>query len=81
MAAGLALLVPDLPDWIRMFVEPGFARGVDPVSADSIAAALEWFVNHSTQRQAMGARARTKIEVEWNYDTAFAPLLGAMSGV
>jgi glycosyltransferase involved in cell wall biosynthesis len=79
MAAGLALLVSELPDWTRIFVEPGFARAADPTNTDSITAALEWFVNHPNQRQAMAARARTKIEADWNYDTAFAPIIGVLS--
>lgn len=79
MAAGLALLVSDLPDWTRTFVEPGFARAADPTKTDSLAAALEWFVNHPGQRQAMAARARAKIEADWNYDTVFAPILDVLS--
>jgi glycosyltransferase involved in cell wall biosynthesis len=79
MAAGLALLISDRPDWNRMFAEPGFARAVDSTNADSVAAALEWFVNHPDERQAMATRARTKIEADWNYDTLFAPILGVLS--
>ena len=79
MAAGLALLVSDLPDWTRMFVEPGFARAADPTSTDSLFAALEWFVNHAHERQEMAARGRAMIESIWNYETVFAPLLKALS--
>jgi hypothetical protein len=79
MAAGLALLVSDLPDWTRMFVEPGYARAADPTSADSIFAALEWFFNHAHERQDMVARGQTMIESTWNYETVFAPILKALS--
>jgi len=79
MAAGLALLVSDLPDWTRMFVEPGFARAADPTSTDSLFAALEWFVNHAHERQEMAARGRAMIESIWNYETVFASLLKALS--
>jgi glycosyltransferase involved in cell wall biosynthesis len=79
MAAGLPLLVSDLPDWTRMFVEPGFARAADPRSTESLFAALEWFVNHAHERQEMAARGRAMIESTWNYETAFAPLLKALS--
>ena len=34
MAAGLALLVSDLPDWTRMFVEPGFGFACNPADVD-----------------------------------------------
>jgi hypothetical protein len=79
MAAGLALLVSDRPDWTRMFVEPGFARAADPTSADSVFAALEWFVNHAHERQEMAARAKVMIEAAWNYETVFAPILKMLS--
>lgn len=75
MASGLSLLVSDLPEWNKMFVETGFARAVDPASEISIAGALEWFLTHPEQRRAMSARARRKIETDWNYDRAFATLL------
>jgi glycosyltransferase involved in cell wall biosynthesis len=79
MAAGLALLVSDLPDWTRMFVEPGFARAADPTSADSLLAALEWFLNHGHERQEMAARGKTMIESAWNYETVFAPILKSLT--
>ena len=79
MAAGLALLVSNIPDWTRMIVEPGFARAVDPTNTESLAAALEWFVDHADQRRTMAARAQAKIQADWNYDTVFAPILCALS--
>jgi glycosyltransferase involved in cell wall biosynthesis len=79
MSAGLALLVSDLPDWTRMFVEPGFGLACNPADADSISAALGWFIDHPEGRRAMAARARNKIEAVWNYDTVFAPILGVLS--
>lgn len=78
MAAGLALLVSDRPDWRDMFVRPGYARDCDPTDPASIAAALTWFVDHPAERRAMGVRCRAKIEAEWNYDVAFAPVVAAL---
>jgi glycosyltransferase involved in cell wall biosynthesis len=79
MAAGLALLVSDLGDWREMFVKPGFALPCDPADPASIAAALDWFVAHDAERAAMAQRARAKIEADWNYETAFAPILQSLS--
>ena len=79
MAAGLALLVSDRPDWCRMFAARGFARVCDPMDPGSIAAALSWFINHPAERRAMGASGRAKILAAWNYDTAFAPIICALA--
>lgn len=79
MAAGLALLVPDRPDWHDMFVKPGYAQACDPADPASIAAALVWFLEHPAERRAMGANGRAKIAAEWNYDAAFAPVICALS--
>jgi glycosyltransferase involved in cell wall biosynthesis len=78
MAAGLALLVSDLPDWSKTFV-PGFGRSCNPDDPDSIAAALSWFLDHPKERSATGARGRAKIAADWNYDTAFAPIIAELS--
>jgi glycosyltransferase involved in cell wall biosynthesis len=78
MAAGLALLVSDLPDWTRMFVEPGFGVACNPADADSISAALGWFIDHPEERRTMAARARNKIEAEWNYDIQFRAVLESL---
>jgi glycosyltransferase involved in cell wall biosynthesis len=78
MAAGLALLVSDKPDWRDMFVGPGYARACDPTDPASIAAALTWFLDHPAERRAMGTSGRAKIAAEWNYDTAFEPVIGTL---
>ena len=80
MAAGLPMLVSNLQDWQDIFVEPGYARACNPDDIDSMIAALHWFIDHPIERQAMGLRARAKIETEWNYDTAFAPIAAAIVG-
>jgi glycosyltransferase involved in cell wall biosynthesis len=80
MAAGLALLVSDRPDWKTMFVTPGFGLACDPADTESLSAALTWFIDHPEQRRAMAARARDKIETEWNYDTQFRSMLQLLQG-
>jgi glycosyltransferase involved in cell wall biosynthesis len=80
MAAGLALLISERPDWCDMYVTPGYARSCDSADPASIAAALSWFLDHPAERRAMGTSGRNKIETEWNYESAFAPVLSALAG-
>jgi glycosyltransferase involved in cell wall biosynthesis len=81
MAQGLALLVSDLPDWKTMFVDPGFGLACTPTDVDSLLVALGWFIDHPEARKAMGARARNKIEAEWNYDTQFRAILESLESI
>jgi glycosyltransferase involved in cell wall biosynthesis len=78
LAAGLALLVTDRPEWQRMFVEPGFARDCTPESVESIRTSLRWLLEHPRERAAMGERGRQRILAEWNYERQFAPVLARM---
>jgi glycosyltransferase involved in cell wall biosynthesis len=78
MAAGLALLVSDWPDWRDMFVGPGYARACDPTDPASITTALTWFLDHPAERRAMAECCRAKIAGEWNYDSAFEPVMSAL---
>jgi glycosyltransferase involved in cell wall biosynthesis len=75
MAGGLALLVPDAPEWRATFVEPGFGLAVDQRSAASIAGAIRRLVADPLLRAEMGRRGQRKISTEWNYETAFAPVM------
>jgi len=79
MAAGLPILVSDLEGWREMFVAPGYARACRPHDPQSIAEALHWFLTHDEERRSMAARARARIEADWNYDTQFAPVLEAIT--
>lgn len=75
LAAGLALLVTDLPDWRATFVDAGLALGCRPSSAESIATALGALVEDSPRRQAMGKAGRARVAADWNYERTFSPAL------
>jgi glycosyltransferase involved in cell wall biosynthesis len=81
MAAGLALLVSDLPDWKTMFVDPGFGLACAPTDLDSLSAALAWFLEHPQERRAIAARGRAKIDADWNYDTRFRAVLESLASM
>jgi len=75
MAAGLAVLVPDAPDWQATYVDRGFGLACNSESVDSLVAALSWMLTHPAERQAMGERGRRQVLEEWNYEQAFAPVM------
>ncbi len=81
MASGLALVVADLPDWRKTYVEPGYGLACDPASVDSIASALVWLASHPADRVAMGERGRQQVLRRWNYERAFAPVLARITGL
>jgi glycosyltransferase involved in cell wall biosynthesis len=80
MAAGLPLLVSDLPDWVNTFVEPGYGRSCDPAQVESIGAQIRWFAEHPGERRAMGDRGREKVASDWNYDKAFRSVISELEG-
>jgi glycosyltransferase involved in cell wall biosynthesis len=74
LACGLALLVADLPDWHKMYVESGYGLVCNPDDPESVAVALRWFLDHPDAMRKMGERGRKRIAAEWNYETQFAPV-------
>jgi glycosyltransferase involved in cell wall biosynthesis len=75
LSSGLALLVSDLPDWRQMYVENGYGLACDPENPQSIANALRWYLEHSSEMRSMGERGRQKIATEWNYERKFQPVM------
>ena len=78
MAAGLPIIVSDLPDWRALFVDSGHALAVDPRSESSLAAAIGRFLENPALRMEMGTRNRARIATEWNYDQAFSAVMRAL---
>jgi len=81
MASALPLLVTDLPEWVAMFVDPGYARACDPDDPDSIEAALRWYLDHPDERRQMGQRGQEKIRQLWNYENMFADVLERLENI
>lgn len=80
LACGMAVLVSRLPDWKKMYVEPGFGLACDPEDPRDIARALQWFLDHPQETQVMGENGRRRILEEWNYEKQFFPVLERMYG-
>jgi glycosyltransferase involved in cell wall biosynthesis len=71
LACGLALLVSDLPEWHKLFVESGYGRACDPGNASDVASALNAFLQDSAATAKMGRDGCERIAREWNYETQF----------
>jgi glycosyltransferase involved in cell wall biosynthesis len=78
LAGGLALLVSDLPDWRRTYVEAGYGLACDPGDPRSIAEALTWLIEHPPEVRAMGEAGRQRIKTDWNYEQTFKPVLDVL---
>jgi glycosyltransferase involved in cell wall biosynthesis len=78
LACGVPLLVSDLPEWRKMFVEAGYALACNPGDPQSIAEALRWFIEHPEETRQMGERGCDRILKEWNYEAQFAPVVAGM---
>jgi glycosyltransferase involved in cell wall biosynthesis len=74
LARGLALLVSDFLEWRECFVSPGYARPCDPDDPQSIADALNWFLDHPEETRTMGEGGRHHILEGWNYEQQFRPV-------
>jgi len=79
LACGMALLVPDGPDWQALCVGPGYGLTCRPDDAASIADALRWYLEHPAELRAMGECGRQRVLSEWNYEQQFAPVLAQLS--
>jgi glycosyltransferase involved in cell wall biosynthesis len=78
LAAGLPVLVTDLPEWRQMYVDPGYALACQPDNPHSVNTALRWLIEHPAEMRAMGERGRQRIMTDWNYETQFAPVLNRL---
>jgi glycosyltransferase involved in cell wall biosynthesis len=78
LACGIPLLVSDLDDWRRLFVDAGVAMSCDPESATSIQSALEYATSHRDELERMGVLGRSRVDHEWNYETQFGSVMRAM---
>lgn len=71
MAAGLPLMVSDLPAWRDLYVKNGYGFACGPENVDSIASVFKWYLDHPDERSRMALRCREKIELDWSYEKAF----------
>lgn len=75
LACNMALLVNDTAEWTDFYVSRGVAVACDPEDSTSIAAAIHHLYAHRDELREMANRGRALVEVEWNYEAQFAPVL------
>jgi glycosyltransferase involved in cell wall biosynthesis len=68
MAAGLAMIVSQLPDWQSMFVAPGFALNCDPREVRSVQSVLEQLLAAPDLLQKMKRYNLEKIQNDWHFE-------------
>ena len=71
LACGLPLIVSNLPDWGKMYVETGYGLACNPEDVDSIVNVVQWFLKNPEEMRAMGDQGRQKILDDWNYESQF----------
>lgn len=72
MAAGLALLVSDLPEWKSMYVDNGFGLVCNPNSVKSIISAITLYLENPEMIISSSKSCQAKIAHDWNYEKEFS---------
>jgi glycosyltransferase involved in cell wall biosynthesis len=80
LAAGVPVIVSDIPDLREVFVDSGYGVSCDPQQASSIAAAIRRLADDPSHMRRLGEAGRQRILGEWNYETAFAPVFRRITG-
>lgn len=78
MAGGSLPLVSDDEDWNEALVRPGYARGCGPGDVSGARELLRWVARCPEEVFDIRERGRSKILLDWNYETTFGPVLERM---
>jgi glycosyltransferase involved in cell wall biosynthesis len=75
MAAGLPVIVADMPGWRWMVEDLGCGVAVDPHDPPALAGAIEHLLAHPHQAEDMGRRGRAAVEARYNWNAEVGRLL------
>ncbi len=75
MAAGLPVVVSDIPDWRDIVNNAKCGIIVDPMDTEAISEAIRWLLEHPQDAQAMGERGRKAVIDHYNWDREKESLL------
>lgn len=71
MAAGLALIVSDLPEWREMYADNRFGLACDPNLVEKIVTIIDLYKSNPNLISSTSYRCRNKIIQDWNYEKLF----------
>ena len=78
LSQGLAIIVPNDPEWRHLYVDKHCAMACEPGNAEALAKLLKWMDDHRDEVRAMGAKGQQFITEHWNYETQFQPVFDLM---
>ena len=81
MAAGMALMVPDLPEWNSFAVQPGVGVSCLPHDAEDISSKIRFLQSNRDLVEQMRMKARECIMGGWNYENFFLPVVETVEGL
>jgi glycosyltransferase involved in cell wall biosynthesis len=79
LSHGIALIVPEDPEWQRLYVEAGCAKSCPSHDAEALAEVLRWMAEHRAAVAEMGRCGQRLVRERWNYEAQFAPVLERMN--
>ena len=75
MAAGLPVIVADMPGWRWIVDDMGCVVAVDPRDPSALAGAIEHLLTHPDQAEEMGRRGRAAVDTRYNWNAEVGRLL------
>jgi glycosyltransferase involved in cell wall biosynthesis len=80
LSHGIALIVPEDPEWRRLYVDEGCALACPSHDAEALAEVFCWMADHRDEVAEMGRRGHSLVRERWHYEAQFAPVLQRING-
>lgn len=81
MSAGLPVIASDFPRWREIVDDAGCGVLVDPEDPQAISDALQWFLDHPNEAEAMGKRGHQAILMRYSWDAEAKVLVDLYHGL
>jgi len=67
MAAGIPVIASDFPYWCSIIEKEKCGIAIDPENPEAVAGAMSFIIDNPAEAEAMGARGRAAVEIEYNW--------------